>query len=60
MATAAQVAATAKYIKNHMRRFTIQFHKDNEADVIEHLEKQENVTQYIKGLIRADMEAKRN
>ncbi|KAB1642798.1 hypothetical protein [Adlercreutzia muris] len=59
MATPAQTAAVAKYIKNHTRRFTIQFHKDNEADVIEHLEAQENVTQYIKGLIRADMEAKK-
>ena len=59
MATPAQTATVAKYIKNHTRRFTIQFHKDNEADVIEHLEAQENVTQYIKGLIRADMEAKK-
>ena len=59
MATPAQTAAVAKCIKNHTRRFTIQFHKDNEADVIEHLEAQENVTQYIKGLIRADMEAKK-
>ena len=47
MATAAQTAAVAKYIKNHMRRFTIQFHKENEAEVIEHLEAQENVTQYM-------------
>lgn len=59
MATPAQTAAVAKYIKNHMRRFTIQFHKDKEADVIEHLESQENVTQYIKGLIQADMDAKK-
>lgn len=59
MATPAQTAAVAKYIKNHMRRFTIQFHKENEAEVIEHLEAQENVTQYIKALIKADMESKR-
>ena len=59
MATPAQTAAVAKYIKNLMRRFTVQFHKDNEADVIEHLESQENVTQYIKGLIQADMDAKK-
>lgn len=59
MATsAAQVAAVNRYIKNKMRRFTIQFHRDNEADVIEHLEAQGNVTQYIKELIRADMEKK--
>ena len=56
MTTPAQVAATTKYIKNKMRRFTIQFHKENEADVIDHLERQENVTQYIKRLIRNDME----
>ncbi|MEC4294032.1 hypothetical protein [Adlercreutzia shanghongiae] len=58
MATPAQVAATTKYIKNHTRRFTIQFHKDNEADVISYLESQGNVTQYIKQLVRDDMARK--
>ena len=55
MSSPAQVAATAKYIKNHTRRFTIQLSNERDAAMIAHLEAQPNVTQYIKALIAADM-----
>lgn len=57
MATkAAQTKATTKYIKNHMRSFTIRFHNEREADEIAWLESQENVTATLKRLIREEMD----
>ena len=56
MATkAAQAKATTKYIKNHMRSFTVRFNNEREADEIAWLESQENVTATIKRLIREEM-----
>ncbi|WP_282191912.1 hypothetical protein [Adlercreutzia caecimuris] len=53
--TAAQTAAVTKYIKNNMRQFVLRFHREKEAEEIAFLESKENVTQYIKQLIRDDM-----
>ena len=53
--SAAQTAAVTKYIKNNMRQFVLRFHKEREADEIAFLESKDNVTQYIKKLIREDM-----
>ena len=48
--------AQSKYQKNVIKLVTIKFNKRLEADVIAHLNGKENVTAYIKGLIKADME----
>lgn len=59
MASPAQTKAVAKYIKEHMRRFTIQLNRKTDADMIAHLESVGNVTGYIKGLIAEDMKKAR-
>ena len=43
-----------KYIKQNVRRFEIKLSKKNDADLIEWLESQGNVNQYIKNLIIKD------
>ena len=48
--------AQRKYAKNALKRVTVTFNKRLEADVIAHLESKDNVTAYLKGLIKADME----
>ena len=45
-----------RYIKNTIRRFVLNVNRNTEADLMEHLEKQDNVQKYIRDLIRADME----
>lgn len=49
-----------EYAKAHIKRKHIPFNETNQddAEMLEWLSKQDNVTQYIKGLIRADMERK--
>ncbi len=56
MATPAQVAATNKYIKTHMRRFTLQCNRKTEADIIEYLESFDNYNKVLKDLIRNEIE----
>ena len=51
--------AQAKYRTKVIRKFTVDVNRNTEPDVLAHLEKQTNVTKYIKGLIRADMAAKK-
>lgn len=48
--------AQAKYRSKVVRKFTVDVNRNTEPDILEHMEKQTNVNQYIKGLIRADME----
>ena len=55
-ATNKQKAAIIEYNKNNYRRINLSLHKTYETDLIEQLEKQENIAGYIKNLIRADME----
>lgn len=43
------------YIKTKCKSQTIIFNKETDADIIEHLAKQENKNAYLKALIRADM-----
>ena len=45
-----------KYNKEKMKLYSFRFHKENQADIIEHLDKQENKAGYIARLIREDME----
>lgn len=41
--------------KLHAKRIYLKLNKDNDADIIAHLENQDNKQGYIKALIRADM-----
>lgn len=47
--------AKNKYEKVAIKRVTVRFNKKLEGELINHLESKENVTGYIKQLIRADM-----
>lgn len=49
------VKARQNYIKNKTRRVAVSFNVDTEADILEHLEKQDRMGAYIKNLIRKDM-----
>ncbi|MDD6651988.1 MAG: hypothetical protein PUE49_07320 [Eggerthellales bacterium] len=56
MATSeAQKRASMKYFKNNVTQKVIRFGV-NDADILEHLESQDNMSGYIKRLIREDME----
>ena len=46
----------AKWRKENIRRIVVNLNKVNQADVIEHLDKQVNKQAYIIDLIRKDME----
>lgn len=46
-----------EYLKNNVYRFSLYLHKKNDADIIAELDKQPNRSGYIKGLIRAQMNA---
>lgn len=60
MATPAQVKATTKYIKTHMRQFIIRCNNESDADVIEYLEECGNVTAEIKRLVREQIKQMEN
>ena len=47
--------AKRKWEKNVLKRVTINFNKRSEADLIAHLDGKDNVTAYLKALIKADM-----
>lgn len=51
-----QKRASTKYNKENMKYTTVSMHKDNDADVIARLEAVGNKSEYIKRLIREDME----
>lgn len=42
------------FTKKHYRTFAIRFARDTDADIIEYLEKQDNVVEYLRKIIRAD------
>ena len=48
--------AKIKYEKKNNKRVTVKLHIKYDGDIISHLESKENMTTYIKQLIRADME----
>lgn len=52
MVSTAQMNAVNKYIKGHMRRFTLQCNKETEADIIEYLESADSYNTLLKRLIR--------
>ena len=55
MATPAQISATNKYVKNHMRRFVLQCNKETDADIIEFLERSGNYNKVLKEIIRKEI-----
>ena len=50
-----QAAATARYREKYIRRWVVCVNRRTEADVLEYLEGVENVSGYVKELVRADM-----
>lgn len=55
MSSEAQRRATAKYDKANKVTVTVKLNRKHDADIIEHLAKQENKQGYIKSLIRQAM-----
>ena len=56
MATKAQSRASAKYDKTHTKGIYLKLNKITDKDIIEFLDKVENVQGYIKKLIRWQIE----
>lgn len=56
MTTEARKRAREKYNKANYKTYTFRFHKNYEANLIEHLEAQPNKQGYIRGLIKKDMD----
>lgn len=44
-----------KWRKENLRQFVIKFNRAKEKDVIDHLEKQTNIRQYLIRIIRKDI-----
>ena len=55
-ATNKQKAYIAEYNKNNYRRINFSLHKEYDKEIIEQLEKQDNISGYLKALIIADIE----
>lgn len=55
--TEKKYAPQEKYIKEKIRRFVLNANRNTEPDLVEYLEKQENLQQYLRDLIRADMKS---
>lgn len=51
----AQVKASIKYNKNNVKQVKMNLNRNTDADIIEYLEKADNVQGLIKDLIRQDM-----
>lgn len=49
----------AKWQKANLRQFVLKLNRKNDGDMIDFLEKKDNVRQYLIGLIREDMEKSR-
>ena len=51
----AQRKASAKYKKANIKNYNFQINRTTEKDLLDHMEKQPNKSDYIKNLIREDM-----
>lgn len=49
-------ASQARYIAKTRRRYVLNLNKNTDGELLEHLEKMDNVQGYLKELIKADME----
>ena len=58
MQTEAQKRAAAKYTKEKVKAFNLRFYPAD-ADIWEWLQAQEGKNEYVRSLIRADMEARK-
>ena len=47
-----------RYAAKAIRRYAININRNTDADILDHLEKLDNVQGYIKALIRSDLERK--
>lgn len=54
--TAAEKAWQSAYDKEHFRDFTLRLKKNSDADLIEKLDSVPNKSQYLRGLVRADVD----
>lgn len=52
----ARVKASIKYNASHVKQIKINLNRKTDADIIEHLDRTENVQGYIKQLIRQDID----
>ena len=55
MATSAQSKATTKYIKEKQTTFVFRCHNEKDADMIEFIKSQGNVSGFLKQLVREKM-----
>jgi len=55
MASEAQLKANAKYVKEHTKTFSLRFYP-KDMDLYEHIQRQPKKAEYLKDLIRRDME----
>lgn len=51
----ARVRASMKYNSKNIKQLKLNLNKKTDADIIQHLDKKDNVQGYIKKLIRDDM-----
>ena len=54
--SAASIASQKQYFKLHKEQFSLVFNKEKDKDIIEKLDSMDNWTDYIRTLIRQDME----
>ena len=54
--TQAKAAYMRDYEKANYKQITLKISRIHEADIVSHLEAQDNIAGYIKDLIRTDME----
>ena len=47
-----------RYIAKTIRRYVLNLNRNTDPDILDHLEKLDNVQGYIKALIRSDLERK--
>ena len=55
MPSEANKAANARYDKKMAKYLSMKLNKKTDADILDHLSKQENIQGYLKRLIREDM-----
>lgn len=48
------------YNRNNYRSFSMRLHNENEADLIEWIESQDSVKEYLLSLVRKDIEKSKN
>ena len=52
--------AVKKYQKKNTKAFSVRFNKNTEPEIVDKLESQENVTNYVRSLIKEDLKKEKN